>query len=325
MLGMHGTVYANYAINEADLLLALGVRFDDRVTGKLAEFAKHGKIVHVDIDPSEMHKNKEAHIPVVADVKVFLEKLNAAFTDDDVPEIDAWWRQIEEWRQRFPLRYSDDTDAIRPQYAIEQLWQLTRDRDPYVAVGVGQHQMWAAQYFRFNRPKHWLSSSGLGTMGFGLPAAMGVQAVHPGDLVIDIDGDGSLQMNIQELATLHCEKLPVKILLLNNQHLGMVVQWEDRFMEGKRAHTYLGPIDHPEWLGEGDGSFYEQTYPDFVTIAEGYGIKAAHVRRKSDLTAVLTEMIQHDGPYLLDVICPYQEHVLPMIPGGATVRDIITE
>ena len=325
MLGMHGTVYANYAINEADLLLALGVRFDDRVTGKLAEFAKHGKIVHVDIDPSEMHKNKEAHIPIVADVKVFLEKLNAAFTDDDVPEIDAWWRQIEEWRQRFPLRYSDDTDAIRPQHAIEQLWQLTRERDPYVAVGVGQHQMWAAQYFHFNRPKHWLSSSGLGTMGFGLPAAMGVQAVHPGDLVIDIDGDGSLQMNIQELATLHCEKLPVKILLLNNQHLGMVVQWEDRFMEGKRAHTYLGPIDHPEWLGEGDGSFYEQTYPDFVKVAEGYGIRAAHVRLKSDLPAALTEMIRHDGPYLLDVICPYQEHVLPMIPGGATVRDIIVE
>jgi acetolactate synthase-1/2/3 large subunit len=325
MLGMHGTVYANYAINEADLLLALGVRFDDRVTGKLAEFAKHGMIVHVDIDPSELHKNKEAHIPVVADVKVFLEKLNAAFTDDDKPQIDAWWRQIEEWRQRYPLRYSDDSDAIRPQYAIEQLWQLTQGRDPYVAVGVGQHQMWAAQYFRFNQPRHWLSSSGLGTMGFGLPAAMGVQAVHPDALVIDIDGDGSLQMNIQELATLYCEKLPVKILLLNNQHLGMVVQWEDRFMEGKRAHTYLGPIDHPEWLGEGDGSFYEQTYPDFVKIAEGYGINSAHVRRKSELPAALTEMIGHDGPYLLDVICPYQEHVLPMIPGGATVRDIIVE
>jgi acetolactate synthase-1/2/3 large subunit len=272
-----------------------------------------------------MHKNKEAHIPVVADVKLFLEKLNAAFTDADAPQIDAWWRQIEEWRQRYPLRYSDDTDAIRPQFAIQELWGLTRDRDPYVAVGVGQHQMWAAQYFRFNRPKHWLSSSGLGTMGFGLPAAMGVQTVHPDALVIDIDGDGSFQMNIQELATLYCEKLPVKVLLLNNQHLGMVVQWEDRFMEGKRAHTYLGPIDHPEWLGEGDGSFYEQTYPDFVKIAEGYGIRAAHVRRKSDLAAALTEMIEHDGPYLLDVICPYQEHVLPMIPGGATVRDIITE
>jgi acetolactate synthase-1/2/3 large subunit len=162
-------------------------------------------------------------------------------------------------------------------------------------------------------------------MGFGLPAAMGVQTAHPGELVIDIDGDGSFQMNIQELATLHCEKLPVKILLLNNQHLGMVVQWEDRFMEGKRAHTYLGPIDHPEWLGEGSGAFYEQTYPDFVKAAEAYGIRGAHVRRKSEYPAAVAEMINHDGPYLLDVICPYQEHVLPMIPSGGTARDIIIE
>lgn len=325
MLGMHGTVYANYAINDADLLLALGVRFDDRVTGKLTEFAKHGKIVHVDIDPSEMHKNKEAHIPIVGDVREFLQRLNAAFTDDDVPDTNDWWKLIEDWRRQYPLRYNDGDDAIRPQYAIEELWRLTREREPYIAVGVGQHQMWAAQWFKFNKPKHWLSSSGLGTMGFGLPAAMGVQTVHPNSLVIDIDGDGSFQMNIQELATLHCEKLPVKILLLNNQHLGMVVQWEDRFMEGKRAHTYLGPIDHPEWLGEGSGAFYEQTYPDFVKLAEGYGIKAAHVRRKSDYPAAVKAMIEHDGPFLLDVICPYQEHVLPMIPSGATARDIIIE
>ena len=325
MLGMHGTVYANYAINDADLLLALGVRFDDRVTGKLSEFAKHGKIVHVDIDPSEMHKNKEAHIPIVADVKDFLQRLNAMFSDSDIPDTQAWWKQLEEWRQKYPLSYKDGGDAILPQYAIDELWRITRERDPYIAVGVGQHQMWAAQWFKFNQPKHWLSSSGLGTMGFGLPAAMGVQTVHPDSLVIDIDGDGSFQMNIQELATLHCEKLPVKILLLNNQHLGMVVQWEDRFMEGKRAHTYLGPVDHPEWLGEGTGAFYEETYPDFVKIAEGYGVRAAHVRRKSDYPEAVKTMIEHDGPYLLDVICPYQEHVLPMIPSGATARDIITE
>lgn len=325
MLGMHGTVYSNYAVNEADLLLALGVRFDDRVTGKLAEFAKHGKIVHVDIDPSEMHKNKEAHIPIIGDVKDFLQRLNAAFTDEDIPDTTAWWAQIEEWRSKYPLRYNDSGDAILQQYAIEELWRQTKARDPYIAVGVGQHQMWAAQWFRFNKPRHWLSSSGLGTMGFGLPAAMGVQAAHPGELVIDIDGDGSFQMNIQELATLFCEKLPVKILLLNNQHLGMVVQWEDRFMEGKRAHTYLGPIDHPEWLGEGSGAFYDQTYPDFVKIAESYGIRGAHVRRKSEYPAALAEMLTHDGPYLLDVICPYQEHVLPMIPSGGTARDIIIE
>ncbi|WP_092048787.1 biosynthetic-type acetolactate synthase large subunit [Planctomicrobium piriforme] len=325
MLGMHGTVYANYAINEADLLLALGVRFDDRVTGKLEEFAKHGKIVHVDIDASEMHKNKEAHIPIVADLKLFLEKLNAEFKPADKPEIAAWWTQINEWKEKFPLKYREAGDFIVPQHAVEELWKQTVDRDAYIAVGVGQHQMFAAQYYKFRKPKHWLSSSGLGTMGFGLPAAMGVQAAHPNSLVVDIDGDGSILMNIQELATLHCEKLPVKILLLNNQHLGMVVQWEDRFMAGRRAHTYLGPIDHPEWLGEGSGAHYEDTYPNFVKMAESFGLKARQVKSKAELPAAIAEMINHDGPYLLDVLCPYQEHVLPMIPGGGTVRDIITE
>jgi acetolactate synthase I/II/III large subunit len=325
MLGMHGTVYANYAINEADLLLALGVRFDDRVTGKLDEFAMHGKIVHVDIDASEMHKNKEAHFPIIGDVGDFLRKLNAEFTDADKPQTEAWWKQIEEWRERYPLSYRDAGDAILPQYAIDELWKQSKDRDPYITVGVGQHQMWAAQFFKFNKPKHWLSSSGLGTMGFGLPAAMGVQTAHPDSLVVDIDGDGSMLMNIQELATLHCEKLPVKILLLNNQHLGMVVQWEDRFMSGKRAHTYLGPIDHPEWLGEGSGDFYEETYPNFVQMAKSFGLEAKHVRSKKEFPAALAEMLASPKPYLLDVICPYQEHVLPMIPGGKTVRDIITE
>jgi acetolactate synthase-1/2/3 large subunit len=185
--------------------------------------------------------------------------------------------------------------------------------------------MWAAQFYKFNRPERWLSSSGLGTMGFGLPAAMGVQAAHPDSLVVDIDGDGSFQMNIQELATLHCENLPVKILLLNNQHLGMVVQWEDRFMDGKRAHTYLGPVHHPEALGDGDGSLAEQTYPNFLKIAQGYGIAGESVRSKADFPDAMSRMLNHDGPYLLEAICPYQEHVLPMIPSGKSARDIITE
>jgi len=325
MLGMHGTVYSNFAVNEADLLLALGVRFDDRVTGKLEEFAKHGKIVHVDIDPSEIHKNKEAHIPIVADVNDVLTAINAAITDDDIPEIDDWRAKIAKWKAQYPLSFKDSGDAILAQYAIEELWRQTKDDDAYVAVGVGQHQMWAAQYYKFSKPRHWLSSSGLGTMGFGLPAAMGVKAAHPDKLVIDIDGDGSMLMNIQELATLHCEDLPVKILLLNNQHLGMVVQWEDRFMGGRRGHTYLGHVDHPEASGEGDGDIRETTYPDFVSIARGFGIEARQVRSKAEFPAALSEMLAGKGAYLLDVICPYQEHVLPMIPGGQTVHDIITE
>ncbi|MCH7989700.1 MAG: biosynthetic-type acetolactate synthase large subunit [Planctomycetes bacterium] len=326
MPGMHGSVYANYAINEADLLLAFGVRFDDRVTGKLEEFAKHGKIVHVDIDPSEIHKNKEAHIPIVANLKDVLSTINARITDEDIPDLDEWHNRIADWKKQFPFTYKNtEDDSILAQYAIQELWRKTKDRDTYITVGVGQHQMWAAQFYKFSKPRHWLSSSGLGTMGFGLPAAMGVQAAHPESLVVDIDGDGSILMNVQELATLHCEKLPVKIMLLNNQHLGMVMQWEDRFMEGRRAHTYLGPIDHPEALGDGDGSHPETTFPDFVRVAEGFGLTARHVRSKAEFPAALDEMLSHDGPFLLDVICPYQEHVLPMIPGGKTVRDIIIE
>ena len=325
MLGMHGTVYANYAINEADLLLAFGVRFDDRVTGKLEEFARHGKIVHVDVDPSELHKNKEAHIPIVADVKLVLADLNQAITDDDLPDLSEWQAQIAEWKTRYPLHYKETGDEILQQYAIDELWRQTHEQDTYITVGVGQHQMWAAQFYKFSRPRHWLSSSGLGTMGFGLPSAMGVQTAHPDKLVIDIDGDGSMLMNVQELATLYCEKLPVKILLLNNQHLGMVVQWEDRFHGGSRAHTYLGPIDDPQAVGQGDGTHADETYPNFVKIAEGFGVKAAQVRSKAKFPAALAQMLKHDGPYLLDVICPYQEHVLPMIPSGRTVRDIIIE
>lgn len=325
MLGMHGTEYANHAVSQADLLLAFGVRFDDRVTGKLEEFAKHGKIVHVEIDPSEIHKNKEAHIPIIADLKETLVALNEAMTDDDLPEIDAWRKRCADWKKNLPLKYKDAGDLILPQYAIEELWKQTHNDDLYVAVGVGQHQMWAAQYYKFDQPRRWMSSSGLGSMGFGLPAAMGAQVVHPDKTVIDIEGDGSFQMNIQELATLYCEKLPVKILLLNNQHLGMVMQWEDRFHAGNRAHTYLGPIDHPEAVGQGTSELPDTSYPDFVTIARGYGLQARHVRSKAEFPAALAEMLAAEGPYLLDVLCPYQEHVLPMIPTGQSVQNMITE
>jgi acetolactate synthase I/II/III large subunit len=323
MLGMHGSVYANWAVRDCDLLIAVGVRFDDRVTGKLAEFAKHAKIVHIDIDPSELNKNKAAHIPIVSDVKFALDELNKIV---EAPEdISAWVRQTHQWKRERPFRYDDRFEGILQQHAIAELSRLSSQRETYITVGVGQHQMWAAQFFKFREPRTWMSSSGLGTMGFGLPAAMGVQAAHPNALVVDIDGDGSFQMNIQELATLHCEKLPVKVLLLNNQHLGMVVQWEDRFHSGNRAHTYLGPIDHAEACGKGDSIYATQRYPDFVAIAKGYGCAAASVSRKSDLVGALEEMINYPGPFVLDVEVPYQEHVLPMIPSGRTVDDMILE
>ncbi len=323
MLGMHGSVYANLAVDQADLLIALGVRFDDRVTGKVEEFCKHGKIIHVDIDASELNKNKPAHIPVCSDVKYALDKLNKIVEPPE--DISEWVEQCQQWKQDDPFKFNTSFPGIVQQHAIQELWKLTAEQDPVVAVGVGQHQMWAAQFYKFAEPRRWMSSSGLGTMGFGLPAAMGAQAVHPGRLVIDIDGDGSFLMNIQEMATCVCEKLPVKVLLLNNQHLGMVVQWEDRFMQGNRAHTYLGPVDNPEAVGKGDGLGPKERYPDFVSIAKGFGWGANSVKEKADLVGALQAMLDYDGPYLLDVEVPYQEHVLPMIPGNGTVKDLIKE
>jgi acetolactate synthase I/II/III large subunit len=316
MLGMHGSVYANYAVAESDLLIALGVRFDDRVTGKIEEFAKHGRIIHVDIDPSELNKNKPALLPIAGDVRHALEEMNRRL--DDLPlanSFEDWHAKIDEWKSAHPLRFETPQHAILPQQAIAETWKLVKERglldDTIVATGVGQHQMWAAQFWKFQKPRTWMTSGGLGTMGFGLPAAMGAQAAHPGKLVIDIDGDGSFLMNIQELATIKTEKLPVKILLLNNQHLGMVVQWEDRFFAGNRGHTYLG-------LGEG-----HPPYPDFVKIAEGFGVKAKQIAHPNDLKPALVEWLDAKEPYLLDVLVPHQEHVLPMIPSGMTVRDMI--
>ena len=318
MLGMHGSVYSNYAVDGADLLLAFGVRFDDRVTGKVTEFCRHGRIVHIDIDPSELNKNKPAQLPIEGDVRHALTRLNEMLDEQPV-EVptgrDAWLRQCDQWRTDDPLGYTEQPAAILPQQAIQTLWRIVKDRgmldDTIVTTGVGQHQMWAAQFWKFTKPRNWVTSGGLGSMGFGLPSAMGVCAVKPDKLVIDIDGDGSFLMNVQELATCHVEKLPVKILLLNNQHLGMVVQWEDRFFDSNRGHTYLG------------AGHDEKPYPDFCTIAKGFGIATREIRDPADLHGALEEMLDHDGPYLLNVHVPHQEHVLPMIPSGKTVADII--
>lgn len=323
MLGMHGSVYSNWAVRDCDLLIALGVRFDDRVTGKVASFAKHAKIVHVDIDPSEINKNKEAHIPIVSDVKYALQELNKIVEPNE--GISDWVAQCQSWRNEQPFKYDEKFDGILQQTAISELSKLTRNRKTIVSVGVGQHQMWTAQFYKFRHPRTFMSSSGLGTMGFGLPAAMGAQAAHPDALCIDIDGDGSFQMNIQELATCYCEELPVKVLLLNNQHLGMVVQWEDRFFKSNRAHTYLGPIHHAEASGKGEGGYANEWYPNFVAIAKGYGCGGNSVQKRADLIPALQEMIAYKGPYVLEVRVPYQEHVLPMIPSGMTVDDMITE
>ncbi len=322
MLGMHGSIYANYAADNADLLIALGVRFDDRVTGKVSEFASRAKVIHVDIDPSEISKIRRPELSIVSDLKHFLRALNKVV---QVPDTEEWRRKVATWKRDEPFSYDQDFDGILPQHAISELCRLTRDLDPIIATGVGQHQMWTAQYYKFRRPRRWLSSGGLGTMGFGMPAAEGAKAAHPDKLVIDIDGDGSILMNIQEMATCHCEKLPIKVMLLNNMHLGMVVQWEDRFHAANRANTYLGSIDDPEAIGQGNGITPEERYPDFVAIARGFRWGARQVRRKEELADAIQEMINSKGPFLLDVQVPYQEHVLPMIPAGMTVHDLIKE
>jgi acetolactate synthase-1/2/3 large subunit len=320
-LGMHGTVYANNAVNEADLLLAIGVRFDDRVTGKVEKFAEHGTIVHLDIDDSELNKNKVVALPILSDVKYALRRLNELLAKQGFERVKAnkfdrfkpWYEKIAGWKKDQPFRYKDTEDAIQPQYVIEQLYKLTKG-EAIVTTGVGQHQMWAAQYYDFDKPRTLITSAGLGAMGFGYPAAMGAKVARPDLEVVDIDGDGSFLMNVQELACAHVEKIAAKAIILNNQHLGMVVQWEDRFYESNRGHTFLGD---PE-----DAS---RIYPDYVEICKGFGVPCERVIHKKDVVPALQRMLDAKGVYVLDIMTPYTEHVLPMIPAGMTYKDIITE
>jgi acetolactate synthase I/II/III large subunit len=319
-LGMHGTVYANCAVNESDLLLALGVRFDDRVTGKVEKFAEHGTIVHVDIDFSELNKNKVVKLPVLSDIKYALGELNRLLAAGGYQRVSKqfnlfpdWLEKIYQWKERYPLDFKDTDEAILPQHVIRLLHELTNG-EAIIATGVGQHQMWAGQYYDFTHPRQFLTSAGLGAMGFGFPASLGAKVAFPERQVIDIDGDGSFLMNVQELACAHVEGIAAKVIIINNQHLGMVVQWEDRFYNSNRGHTFLGdPRDR------------ERIYPDYVELCRGFGVKCERVIEKKDLRGALQRMLDSNECYVLDVMTPFTEHVMPMIPSGKTYRDIIID
>ncbi|HEY5078381.1 MAG TPA: biosynthetic-type acetolactate synthase large subunit, partial [Opitutaceae bacterium] len=304
--GMHGAAYGNWAVDECDLLVVLGARFDDRITGDTGKFATKATIVHVDVDASEHNKNKRVALAVVSDVKYALGRLNEliAASKFSPPDTAPWHAQVATWKKDHPFGY-EKSKHIQPQEAVQVLYELTKG-DAIITTGVGQHQMWAAQFYRFDEPRRYISSLGLGAMGFGYPAALGAKVARPDKQVVDIDGDGSFMMNIQELATAHIEKIGAKAIILNNQHLGMVVQWEDRFYGSVRGNTVLGDESN---VGSPDNP--DALYPDFVKIAEGFGVKGRRVIKKSELREAIQEMLDWDGPFVLDVIVPYTEHVLP--------------
>ncbi|MBN8247285.1 MAG: biosynthetic-type acetolactate synthase large subunit [Verrucomicrobia bacterium] len=346
-LGMHGSAVANWAVSGefeprqdptqpmvrlkdgADVLLAFGVRFDDRVTGAFSEFAKHATIVHIDLDASEHNKNKRVQLAVHGDIRDALTRLNALIAKRGgiKKTFPAWHQQIAAWKTKGSFHYevtpeianSDhmkdhlkghEDQVILPQMVIEMLYELTGG-DAIITTGVGQHQMWSGQWFKYNEPRTFITSGGLGSMGYGYPAALGAKVARPDKQVVDIDGDGSFLMNVQELATAHVEKIAAKAIILNNQHLGMVVQWEDNFFAGNRGHTYLG---NPENRA--------QVYPDYVRVCNSFNVPAEQVMFKRDLRAALQRMLDAKTPYVLNVMTPYAEHVLPFIPAGRTVADM---
>jgi acetolactate synthase-1/2/3 large subunit len=299
MLGMHGTAYANYAIMESDLIIAIGARFDDRVTGKLEAFAPSAKIIHIDIDPAAISKNIPVDVPIVGDSKEVLKKLIPLLKGSDT---NAWLKQIELWKKKYPLSYKKD-DKLRPQYIIEQIYEVTKG-EAIITTEVGQNQMWAAQFYKYCRPRTFISSGGLGTMGYGFPAAIGVQVGCPDKIVFDIAGDGSIQMNIQELATAVINKLPVKVAILNNCYLGMVRQWQELFYKKRYAYTCL-------------------KNPDFVKLAESYGAAGIRVTKKEDVKPAIEKALSIKGPVLLDFIVEQEENVFPMVPAGEAINRMI--
>jgi acetolactate synthase-1/2/3 large subunit len=306
MLGMHGTRTANYAMDEADLIVAVGARFDDRITGKLSEFAPRAKFVHIDVDPAEISKNVPAHIPIVGDAANILPRLTAEYRalEPDAARLEEWWSRIALWRERHPLRYEDSADSeIKPQYMVQALCEAT-GADAIVCSDVGQHQMWAAQYYDFPAPRRWINSGGLGTMGFGLPAAMGAKVGCPDQTVVCISGDGSIQMNMQELATCSQEGIDVKTFIMNNNYLGMVRQWQELFWDGRYSQ-----VDTGQW-------------PDFVKVAEAYGATGVRLTDKHTLVDDMREAIATPGPVLVDVRVGREENVYPMIVPGQAARDM---
>ena len=316
--GMHGTVAGNWAVCDSDLLICAGARFDDRITGKVDKFAPDATIVHIDIDVSEHNKNKRVAYPIHSDIKYALKRLTELATEKRFkkPNISKWMKTIEEWKEQYPFTY-EKGEHITQQEAIETLYELTKG-DAIITTGVGQHQMWAAQFFKFREPRTYISSLGLGTMGFGLPAALGAKVACPDRLVVNIDGDGCFLMNVQELATAKIEKINAKTIIMNNQHLGMVVQWEDLMYDSVRGQTIL--CDHDN-IGGPDN--VDALYPDFVQIAAGFGVAGERVIKREDLKGALQKMIDHDGPYVLDIVVPYTEHVLPMIKQGLSAKEIL--
>jgi acetolactate synthase-1/2/3 large subunit len=308
MPGMHGTYYANKAIQESDLLISVGMRFDDRVTGKIAAFAPHAKIVHIDIDPTSIRKNVRVDIPIVGDAKNILHALNKAVDKETKKQWGAvrksWLKEIDKWKKEHPLSYEFSEEVIKPQFVVEKLYELTKG-NAIISTEVGQNQMWAAQFFKYNKPRTLLTSGGLGTMGYGFPAAIGAQLAHPNKVVIDIAGDGSIQMNIQELATAVINKLPVKIAILNNRFLGMVRQWQELFFKERYSHTDLDVV------------------PDFVKVAEAYNAVGLRAEKPGEVEPVIKEALKIKQPVMMDFVCDWKEKVYPMVPAGAAIDEML--
>jgi acetolactate synthase-1/2/3 large subunit len=309
MLGMHGTYEANLAMHECDVMIAVGARFDDRITGRLADFSPGSKKIQIDIDPSSINKNVRVDVAIVGDVAHVLEDLiklwKAKQKRPDPKALEAWWEQIAGWRKRDCLRYAQGKEVIKPQYAIQRLYELTKDRDLYITTEVGQHQMWAAQFFKFDRPHHWMTSGGLGTMGYGLPAAMGVQIAHPDALVIDVAGEASVIMNIQEMSTIQQYRLPVKVFIVNNQWMGMVRQWQELLHGGRYAESYMASL------------------PDFVKLAEAFGAVGLRAEKPSEVDGLIKEMIGIPRAVIADVRVDQTENCFPMIPAGRAHHEMI--